>query len=164
MIIGGNDCCRVLTVWQCWPSLGYKQRAVPSRKDSRSGWCPHYLWAADDSETVTVADVRAVPLEQLSADDDARHNAARVLGHPERHHRMFRFFHSNPPPEPVSRAMSAPISQYVLKVHGRCILACDHCYVYEQADQSWRHKPAAISIETAEMAPAGSRSMPWRTG
>ena len=30
-------------------------------------------------DTVTVADVRGVPLEQLSADDGARRNAAQVL-------------------------------------------------------------------------------------
>ncbi|MBV9380161.1 MAG: FxsB family radical SAM/SPASM domain protein, partial [Streptosporangiaceae bacterium] len=48
--------------------------------------------------------------------------------------------------------MPVPISQYVLKVHSRCDLACDHCYVYEHADQSWRGKPAAISLDTAGMA------------
>ena len=31
-----------------------------------------------------------------------------------------------------------PLSQIVLKIHSRCDLACDHCYVYEAADQSWR--------------------------
>jgi uncharacterized protein len=41
--------------------------------------------------------------------------------------------------------MMASITQYVLKVHSRCDLACDHCYVYEHADQSWRGKPRAIS-------------------
>ncbi len=48
--------------------------------------------------------------------------------------------------------MSASISQYVLKVHGRCDLACDHCYVYEHADQSWRGKPRAIAPATADAA------------
>lgn len=38
-----------------------------------------------------------------------------------------------------------PVSQYVLKVHSRCDLACDHCYVYESADHSWRNRPALIS-------------------
>ena len=41
-----------------------------------------------------------------------------------------------------------PLSQFVLKVHSRCDLACDHCYVYESADQSWRGRPLAISDET----------------
>ena len=48
--------------------------------------------------------------------------------------------------------MSAYVSQYVLKVCGRCDLACDHCYVYEHADQSWRHKPKVMSGETAVRA------------
>ncbi|MGD0699450.1 MAG: FxsB family cyclophane-forming radical SAM/SPASM peptide maturase [Trebonia sp.] len=48
--------------------------------------------------------------------------------------------------------MPTPISQYVLKVHSRCDLACDHCYVYEHADQSWRGKPMAISQDTVGMA------------
>jgi uncharacterized protein len=40
-----------------------------------------------------------------------------------------------------------PLSQFVLKVHSRCDLACDHCYVYEGADQSWHGRPLAISGE-----------------
>jgi uncharacterized protein len=48
--------------------------------------------------------------------------------------------------------MAVPISQYVLKVHSRCNLACDHCYVYEHADQSWRTKPQVISPQTVSMA------------
>src|SRR5712691_11462832 len=45
-----------------------------------------------------------------------------------------------------------PVSQYVLKVHSRCDLACDHCYVYEHSDQSWRTRPPAISVATADLA------------
>ena len=41
-----------------------------------------------------------------------------------------------------------PLRQFVLKVHSRCDLACDHCYVYQGADQSWRGRPMAISDET----------------
>lgn len=37
--------------------------------------------------------------------------------------------------------------EIVLKVHSRCDLACDHCYVYEHADQSWRARPKTISPE-----------------
>jgi uncharacterized protein len=33
-------------------------------------------------------------------------------------------------------------------VHSRCDLACDHCYVYEHADQSWRGRPKAIASTT----------------
>jgi uncharacterized protein len=40
-----------------------------------------------------------------------------------------------------------PLGQLVLKLHSRCDLACDHCYVYEAADQSWRGRPITISDE-----------------
>ena len=47
-----------------------------------------------------------------------------------------------------------PLSQFVLKVHARCDLACDHCYVYESVDQSWHGRPVTISdqviVRTAE--------------
>jgi uncharacterized protein len=45
-----------------------------------------------------------------------------------------------------------PFRQFVLKIHSRCDLACDHCYVYEHADQSWRDKPAVISAEAVAKA------------
>ncbi|SIM50996.1 FxsB family cyclophane-forming radical SAM/SPASM peptide maturase [Micromonospora cremea] len=45
-----------------------------------------------------------------------------------------------------------PLNQYVLKVHSRCDLACDHCYVYEHADQSWRARPRAIAPATVDAA------------
>ncbi|WNF26247.1 radical SAM/SPASM protein FxsB, inactivated metallohydrolase extension form [Streptomyces sp. C11-1] len=40
---------------------------------------------------------------------------------------------------------AVPFREIVLKVHSRCDLACDHCYVYEHADQSWRTRPKVIS-------------------
>ncbi|MEU3007632.1 radical SAM/SPASM protein FxsB, inactivated metallohydrolase extension form [Streptomyces sp. NPDC007020] len=40
-----------------------------------------------------------------------------------------------------------PFREFVLKVHSRCDLACDHCYVYEHADQSWLTRPKVISDE-----------------
>ncbi|MFD4529248.1 radical SAM/SPASM protein FxsB, inactivated metallohydrolase extension form [Streptomyces sp. NPDC058470] len=40
------------------------------------------------------------------------------------------------------------LQQLVLKIHSRCDLACDHCYVYEHADQSWQGRPTVISEET----------------
>jgi uncharacterized protein len=45
-----------------------------------------------------------------------------------------------------------PLSQFILKVHSRCDLACDHCYVYESADQSWRGRPAAIPDQVIAQA------------
>ncbi|MQY09041.1 FxsB family cyclophane-forming radical SAM/SPASM peptide maturase [Actinomadura macrotermitis] len=38
-----------------------------------------------------------------------------------------------------------PFREFVLKIHSRCDLACDYCYVYEMADQSWRGRPRAMS-------------------
>src|SRR5438445_10057899 len=45
-----------------------------------------------------------------------------------------------------------PITELVLKVHQRCNLACDYCYVYTGADQSWRDRPAAMSDVTRRAA------------
>ncbi|MFF0294232.1 FxsB family cyclophane-forming radical SAM/SPASM peptide maturase [Kitasatospora sp. NPDC004614] len=45
---------------------------------------------------------------------------------------------------------TAPFSQFVLKVHSRCDLACDHCYVYEHRDTSWIRKSRAVTDEVLE--------------
>ncbi|MBT8227930.1 MAG: FxsB family radical SAM/SPASM domain protein [Dactylosporangium sp.] len=37
------------------------------------------------------------------------------------------------------------LREFVLKIHQRCNLACDYCYVYTMADQSWRARPAVMS-------------------
>ena len=42
-----------------------------------------------------------------------------------------------------------PFREFVVKVHSRCDLACDYCYMYEMADQSWRDRPRRMSIEIA---------------
>ncbi|WP_432834346.1 FxsB family cyclophane-forming radical SAM/SPASM peptide maturase [Dactylosporangium sp. CA-092794] len=41
-----------------------------------------------------------------------------------------------------------PIRDVVLKVHQRCNLACDYCYVYTMADQSWRDRPLVMERRT----------------
>ncbi|WP_188300996.1 FxsB family cyclophane-forming radical SAM/SPASM peptide maturase, partial [Streptomyces sp. CBMA156] len=41
--------------------------------------------------------------------------------------------------------MPLPLTQFVVKMHSRCDLACDHCYVYEHADSSWRSRPKVIA-------------------
>ena len=38
-----------------------------------------------------------------------------------------------------------PFRQFLLKIHSRCNLACDYCYVYTMADQTWRNRPRVIS-------------------
>ncbi|MFC7512090.1 hypothetical protein ACFQV4_24665 [Streptomyces thermocarboxydus] len=37
----------------------------------------------------------------------------------------------------------------MLKIHSRRDLACDHCYVYEHADRSWKARPKVMAEETA---------------
>ena len=44
-----------------------------------------------------------------------------------------------------------PFREFIVKVHSRCDLACDYCYMYEMADQSWREQPRAMSAETIEL-------------
>lgn len=38
-----------------------------------------------------------------------------------------------------------PFQDFVLKVHSRCNLSCDYCYMYEMADQGWRDQPRRMS-------------------
>ncbi|HEX5203687.1 MAG TPA: FxsB family cyclophane-forming radical SAM/SPASM peptide maturase [Actinoplanes sp.] len=39
-------------------------------------------------------------------------------------------------------------NEFVVKVHSRCNLACDYCYVYESPGQSWREQPRVMTDET----------------
>ena len=48
----------------------------------------------------------------------------------------------------------SPFRQFLFKVHSRCNLSCDYCYVYEMADQSWRSRPLTMSAEVAAQASA----------
>jgi uncharacterized protein len=43
-----------------------------------------------------------------------------------------------------------PFREFVVKIHSRCDLACDYCYMYEMADQSWRDRPRRMSSEIAQ--------------
>jgi hypothetical protein len=43
-----------------------------------------------------------------------------------------------------------PFREFIVKVHSRCDLACDYCYMFEMADQSWRGQPKRLSTDTAE--------------
>ena len=45
-----------------------------------------------------------------------------------------------------------PFQEFILKIHGRCNLACDYCYMYEMADQSWRAKPSVMSPDIFQAA------------
>jgi uncharacterized protein len=52
--------------------------------------------------------------------------------------------------EPLREAgwRPTPFSDFVLKIHSRCNLACDYCYVYQSVDQSWRARPAVMAEAT----------------
>ena len=43
-----------------------------------------------------------------------------------------------------------PFREFIIKIHSRCDLACDYCYMYEMADQSWRDQPRRMSHEIAQ--------------
>jgi len=45
-----------------------------------------------------------------------------------------------------------PFRQFILKLHSRCNLACDYCYVYELADQTWRSRPKTMSNALVSVA------------
>ena len=42
-----------------------------------------------------------------------------------------------------------PFREFIVKIHSRCDLSCDYCYMYEMADQSWRDRPRRMSAEIA---------------
>lgn len=43
-----------------------------------------------------------------------------------------------------------PFQEFVIKIHSRCDLSCDYCYMYEMADQSWRDQPRRMSPDIAK--------------
>ena len=47
-----------------------------------------------------------------------------------------------------------PFREFIVKIHSRCELACDYCYMYEMADQSWRDQPRRMSPEIADFTAA----------
>ncbi|MEU9838708.1 hypothetical protein AB0C69_05725, partial [Actinomadura sp. NPDC048032] len=53
------------------------------------------------------------------------------------------------PPAPRE---ALPFREFILKIHSRCNLACDYCYVYEMGDQSWRDQPRARPSCTPPLA------------
>ncbi|HEY7630434.1 MAG TPA: radical SAM protein [Thermoleophilaceae bacterium] len=42
----------------------------------------------------------------------------------------------------------APLTPFIVKVASRCNLNCSYCYVYNQADATWRTRPALMSADT----------------
>lgn len=50
-------------------------------------------------------------------------------------------------PESVS---PVPFRQFIVKMHGRCNLACRYCYLYEGPDHTWRDRPAATPSDVLD--------------
>jgi uncharacterized protein len=44
-----------------------------------------------------------------------------------------------------------PFCEFIVKIHSRCDLSCDYCYMYEMADQSWKDQPRAMRTEIAQL-------------
>jgi uncharacterized protein len=44
----------------------------------------------------------------------------------------------------------APFHEFIVKIHSRCNLSCDYCYMYEMADQSWRGRPTVMTPAVME--------------
>src|ERR1700761_5847893 len=44
----------------------------------------------------------------------------------------------------------SPFTEFSVKIHSRCDLSCDYCYMYEMADQSWRDQPRRMSYDIAD--------------
>lgn len=42
-----------------------------------------------------------------------------------------------------------PFREFVLKIHQRCNLACDYCYVYTLGDNTWRDRPSTMGLDVA---------------
>jgi uncharacterized protein len=43
-----------------------------------------------------------------------------------------------------------PFREFILKIHSRCNLSCDYCYMYEMADQGWRRQPRRMAKPTID--------------
>ncbi|MFJ4570128.1 FxsB family cyclophane-forming radical SAM/SPASM peptide maturase [Streptomyces sp. NPDC098085] len=57
-----------------------------------------------------------------------------------------------PPPRADGGRPAVPFGQFVVKVHGRCNLACRYCYLYEGPDHTWRNRPAAAASAVLDRA------------
>lgn len=53
---------------------------------------------------------------------------------------------------PEARRTPFPFGQFIVKIHGRCNLACRYCYLYEGPDRTWRGRPAAAAPAVLDRA------------
>jgi uncharacterized protein len=56
--------------------------------------------------------------------------------------------------EDTAGAQPDPITGAILKVHSRCNLDCDYCYVYNLGDSSYLEQPRLMSTDTVQAAGA----------
>lgn len=47
-----------------------------------------------------------------------------------------------------------PFTHFVVKMHSRCNLACDYCYLYEMGDESWRSSAKTMSTAVVDRTAA----------
>jgi uncharacterized protein len=52
------------------------------------------------------------------------------------------------PPGQGAAKTPLPFTEFIVKVHARCDLACDYCYMYTPRDSSWRSRPPVIAPAT----------------
>src|SRR3954469_20508253 len=48
----------------------------------------------------------------------------------------------------------SPFREFIVKVHSRCDLSCDYCYMYEMADSSWKSQPKQMSPDVVDVVAA----------
>lgn len=46
---------------------------------------------------------------------------------------------------------TVPFRNFVVKIHGRCNLDCDYCYMYRAADQRWRTEPRTMTTAVIDL-------------
>jgi uncharacterized protein len=50
------------------------------------------------------------------------------------------------------RPQGRPMDEFIVKIHSRCNLACDYCYIYEMGDTTWKEQPPSMSMQVAARA------------
>ncbi|WFB08484.1 FxsB family radical SAM/SPASM domain protein [Streptomyces sp. LX-29] len=54
------------------------------------------------------------------------------------------------PPAPDGLPRARAFDQFIVKLHSRCNLSCDYCYVYALRDTGWRDRPRTMSARTVD--------------
>lgn len=51
---------------------------------------------------------------------------------------------------PTASRAPVPFKQFIVKIHGRCNLACRYCYLYQGPDTTWRERPGPAPPQVLE--------------